>query len=171
MIQKRGRLTKKAVLTSFCSAAEASSLPAGRPVLVLALDLREMVLVLPSAAADAVSSELDSSDSSLSSLSELSSSESCFDGTGFCCSVSLDVELLLVAAALELLAQLVTASFEPRLESDVVNIGSNNRLISKTEGRRAASSLSSRSGSWVGVEEHTGETNTSVNLLTIKPCG
>jgi hypothetical protein len=130
---------------------------------VLARDLREMVLVLVSAAADAASSELDSSDSSLSSLSELSSSESCFDGTGFCCSASFDVELLLVAAALELLllAQLVTASFEPRLESDVVNKGSNNRLISKTEGRRA-SSLSSRSGSWVGVEEQHGERQTRV---------
>jgi hypothetical protein len=132
---------------------------------VLARDLREMVFDLPSAAADddAASSELDSSDSSLSSLSELSSSESCFDGTGFCCSVSFDVELLPVAAALELLllAQLVTASFEPRLESDVVNKGSNNRLISKTEGRRA-SSLSSRSGSWVGVEEQHGERQTRV---------
>jgi hypothetical protein len=132
---------------------------------VLARDLREMVFDLPSAAADddAVSSELDSSDSSLSSLSELSSSESCFDGTGFCCSVLFDVELLPVAAALELLllAQLVTASFEPRLESDVVNKGSNNRLISKTEGRRA-SSLSSRSGSWVGVEEQHGERQTRV---------
>lgn len=132
---------------------------------MLARDLREMVLVFPSAAADddAASSELDSSDSSLSSLSELSSSESCFDGTGFCCSVSFDVELLPVAAALELLllAQLVTASFEPRLDSDVVNKGSNNRLISKTEGRRA-SSLSSRSGSWVGVEEQHGERQTRV---------
>lgn len=134
---------------------------------MLARDLREMVFDLPSAAADddAASSELDSSDSSLSSLSELSSSESCFDGTGFCCSVSFDVELLPVAAALELLllllAQLVTASFEPRLESDVVNKGSNNRLISKTEGRRA-SSLSSRSGSWVGVEEQHGERQTQV---------
>jgi hypothetical protein len=133
---------------------------------VLVRDLREMVLVLPSAAVDdeAASSELDSSDSSLSSLSELSSSESCFDGTGFCCSVSFDVELVPVAAAaleLLLLAQLVTASFGPRLESDVVNKGSNNRLISKTEGRRA-SSLSSRSGSWVGVEEQHGERQTRV---------